>query len=169
VIADAPHLTVCDAGPIIHLDELRSLDLLEGLGSVLIPSKVWQEISHHCPTLVLREIPDARLVNDEEPCDPELLAFCRSMDLDAGERSALAILQKHHGGLFLTDDAAARLVAERLGYTARGSIGIIVRSIRRKTRTLAEMRGLLESIPRVSTLHLQRSLLEKVIAQLPVE
>ena len=41
---------VCDAGPLIHLDELDSLDLLRDFGSVLIPDLVWQEVEHHRPS-----------------------------------------------------------------------------------------------------------------------
>jgi len=33
---------ISDAGPIIHLDELGSLDLLAGLGAILIPAEVWR-------------------------------------------------------------------------------------------------------------------------------
>ena len=36
---------VCDAGPIIHLDELHCLDLRADLGTVQVPEGVWQEIS----------------------------------------------------------------------------------------------------------------------------
>ncbi len=40
-------LIVCDAGPIIHLDELASLNLLENFSQVIIPSTVWDEIEEH--------------------------------------------------------------------------------------------------------------------------
>jgi hypothetical protein len=40
---------VCDTGPIIHLDELSSLDLLADF-TVLVPDIVWQEVTRHRPT-----------------------------------------------------------------------------------------------------------------------
>jgi hypothetical protein len=33
---------VCDAGPLIHLDELGCLDMLADFSAVLVPDSVWQ-------------------------------------------------------------------------------------------------------------------------------
>jgi hypothetical protein len=38
---EPPPGVVCDAGPLIHLDELDSLDLLCDFASVLVPRSVW--------------------------------------------------------------------------------------------------------------------------------
>ncbi|RYF39128.1 MAG: DNA-binding protein, partial [Cytophagaceae bacterium] len=59
----------------------------------------------------------------------------------------------------MTDDTAARLAAENLKIPAHGTIGILVRAIRRRQRTKEEVLELLQSIPTRSTLHLKRSLL----------
>jgi len=40
---------VCDAGPIIHLDELNCLDLFADFQEILIPDTVWKEIKRHRP------------------------------------------------------------------------------------------------------------------------
>ena len=72
---------------------------------------------------------------------------------------------KHSGALLVTDDTAARLAASSLGIVVHGTIGIVVRSIRRRQRTKAQVVKLLRAIPQRSTLHLRRSLLEEVIAQ----
>ena len=40
---------VCDAGPLIHLDELGCLDLLADFQTVLVPEQVWQEVETHRP------------------------------------------------------------------------------------------------------------------------
>lgn len=48
---------VCDAGPLIHLDELGCLDLLADFRSVLVPEQVRQEVERHRPdALRQREI-----------------------------------------------------------------------------------------------------------------
>ena len=41
-----PPLVVCDAGPLIHLDELEALDLLADFAEVLVPDAVWREVEH---------------------------------------------------------------------------------------------------------------------------
>ena len=40
---------VVDAGPLIHLDELQSLDLLQDLSPLIAPEVVWWEVRKHRP------------------------------------------------------------------------------------------------------------------------
>jgi predicted nucleic acid-binding protein len=87
--------------------------------------------------------------------------------LQSGEVSALALALEHGAGLFLSDDTAARVAAETLGLKVHGTLGIVVRAIRRGTRTRNQVRELLESIPEQTTLHLSRSLLSRVLISLP--
>ena len=44
-----PPLVVCDAGPLIHLDELDALGLLVDFAEVLVPDAVWREVERHRP------------------------------------------------------------------------------------------------------------------------
>ena len=48
-----------------------------------------------------------------------------------------------------------------------GTIGLLVRAIRRKKRSAEQVRITLRELPHKSTLHISRPLLEQVIAQLP--
>lgn len=43
-------IVVCDAGPLIHLDELGCLDLLNEFQEVLVPPIVWKEVEHDRPS-----------------------------------------------------------------------------------------------------------------------
>ena len=88
-----------------------------------------------------------------------------SLDLDAGERAAIALTASVSAELFLSDDAAARLAAESLGFAVRGTIGILARSIRAGSRTRLEVTELLRQLPHKSSLHISRQLLGTVIAQ----
>ena len=45
---------VCDAGPLIHLDELDGLWLLDGFEPLLVPGQVWHEVALHRSTLHIR-------------------------------------------------------------------------------------------------------------------
>ena len=68
--------------------------------------------------------------------------------------------------ILLTDDAAARLSAETLGYRAHGSIGILLRAIRRRQRTPNEVLSLLRALPERSSLHIRLALLEEIISRI---
>jgi predicted nucleic acid-binding protein len=96
---------------------------------------------------------------------PELDALAQVFSLHTGEWEALRVALEHRPGLLLTDDTAARLAAGNLRIGTHGTIGILVRAIRRRQRTKGEILAALRSIPTRSTLHLKRSLLESVISE----
>jgi predicted nucleic acid-binding protein len=95
--------------------------------------------------------------------------MCRVFSLDAGEVEALAVLREEPELTFLTDDAAARLVATRLGYRVHGTIGVLIRAIRRNLMSPKEVLDALNRIPSESSLHIRRSLLREVISSVTRE
>jgi predicted nucleic acid-binding protein len=66
--------------------------------------------------------------------DESLLTICRIFALDASETEALALMQHNPQAMLLTDDASARLAANQMGFRVHGTIGILIRSIRRGHR-----------------------------------
>lgn len=82
---------------------------------------------------------------------------------DAGEIAALSFMARESGFMFLTDDAAARLVATRLGHKVHGTIGVLIRGIRKSQMSPEEVIAKLNQIPSHSTLHIKHSLLEEII------
>jgi predicted nucleic acid-binding protein len=94
-----------------------------------------------------------------------LEALAQVLSLHTGEWEALRVALENRPGLLLTDDTAARLAASNLGIATHGTIGILVRAIRRQQRTKTEILAVLQALPTQSTLHLKRSLLEAVIHQ----
>lgn len=110
------NITVLDAGPIIYLDELGCLDLLEGLGTLKIPLAVWSEVRKHRPHHKTSAIPEIEVVHEEASVSPKLTILQKSLSLDVGEIQALALLQERRGTLFLCDDSSARLAGEALGF-----------------------------------------------------
>jgi hypothetical protein len=40
---------ICDAGPVIHLDELNCLDLLCDFQEIILADTVWKEVKYHRP------------------------------------------------------------------------------------------------------------------------
>lgn len=64
--------------------------------------------------------------------------------------------------MFITDDAAARLVAEQMGFNVHGTIGIVIRSIRRGQMSPNEVLEILKDIPLNTTLYIKHSLLEEI-------
>jgi predicted nucleic acid-binding protein len=157
---------VCDAGPLIHLDELSSLSLLNDFEKILIPEQVWMEVAHHRPqALTHPDLSIAKIAVDISS-KPVFQALVKTLSLDLGEQAALSLMEIHASDIFITDDAAARLAADALGYKVHGTIGIMVRAIRRKRRSKEEVIELLRALPMLSTLHIRPSVLQAVIDKL---
>jgi len=162
---DLPVIAICDAGPLIHLDELASLDLL-GEFTIWVPDAVWREVNRHRPgalqhpaVICHRRIPPRQLM-------PSQLATLKAaLLLDRGESEGLMLMAESPQALFLTDDSAARLAAQQFGYRVHGTIGVLLRSIRRGQRTAASVVTLLTDLPMRSSLYIRPSLLREVIAE----
>jgi len=80
------------------------------------------------------------------------------------ELDCLDILSEFGNCLLLTDDTAARLAAQSLNIAAHGTLGLLIRAIRRQCRSKPEVLTLLRDIPVRSTLHIRPDLLAEVIA-----
>lgn len=160
-----PPLVVCDAGPLIHLDEVGALDLLADFSEVLVPDAVWREVAQHRLGALTHPGVTLRRIVPQMAVSPELEALAQVFSLHTGEWEALRVAMEHRPGLLLTDDTAARLAAGNLRIGTHGTIGILVRAIRRRQRTKEEILEVLKSLPSRSTLHLKRSLLEAVISE----
>lgn len=156
---------VADAGPLIHLDELGCLDLLSDFSSVTIPEAVRLEVEIHRPGAPKALPETCQLVPCPHLPDAKTAAVFRAFGLGAGEREALLLMADKSGALFLSDDAAARLAAKALGFRSYGSLGVLLRSLRRGRRAKVEVLALLEAIPGRSSLYLRKDLLLEVMDQ----
>ncbi len=66
-----PPLVICDAGPLIHLDELGGLDLLADFKSIIVPDAVFSEVELHRPAVFSKNSPSLDIPIKMLPCrDP---------------------------------------------------------------------------------------------------
>jgi predicted nucleic acid-binding protein len=103
------------------------------------------------------------------PGDGEFTTLLHAFALDTGEQETLALMYQQPAAILLTDDAAARLVAEQLGMCVHGTIGVLVRAVRRNQRTPVQVLSLLRQLPQRSTLYIRPGLLDKILAQVQSE
>jgi len=160
-----PPLVICDAGPLIHLDELGCLGLRVDFNRIIIPDAVRTEVERHRPAVFSHPEVTLLRTNPTQPVPPKLSSLARIFTLHSGEWEALRLALEFPTGIFLTDDTAARLAAGNLGINTHGTIGILIRAIRRDQKTAEDILEILTTLPERSTLHLKRSLLESVISQ----
>lgn len=137
---ESPPVVVCDAGPLIHLDELGCLDLLCDFREVFVCETVWSEVARYRPAALRRRRVRLQLAEAISEANAEVIELARTFSLAAGEFESLCLMATLPHAFLLTDDAAARLVAGKLGYPVHGTIGVVVRSMRRGQRTKRQVK-----------------------------
>jgi predicted nucleic acid-binding protein len=160
---------ICDAGPIIHLDELNCLDLLGDFHQVLLTETIRQEVAQHRPAALEGVDFPLSISAGKIPTDEPLLTLCRIFSLNAGETEAFSLLEANPQAIFLTDDASARLVAKQMGFKVHGTIGVLLRSIRRGQRQPEAVLNTLTDISSKSTLYIKPVLLDEILSKLKDE
>lgn len=107
---------VSDAGPLIHLAEIDSLELLATFDTLLVPETVYDEVDAGGVPDGLADLSYELVEGDESRAETE--------ELDAGERAAVTVAEEREVVL-LPDDLAARKVATDADIDVRDSIGVI--------------------------------------------
>jgi len=129
-------LVVSDASPLIALHQIDELQLLQGLfGEAVIPPAVAREVTPGVPLP-----PWVKTRRPEQPVAQAILLA----SLGPGESEAISLAQEIHAEWLLLDDRPARRLAEALGLSVAGTLGLLVR---------AKEKGLLDAVrPRVEAL-----------------
>lgn len=159
---------VLDAGPLIHLSELNALDVLSDFEILFVPPIVWDEVAQYQPLAL--EYAGLNIEKTENPFVATGLArLSQLFSLDKGEIQSLAVMENNVSAIFLTDDSAARLVAEEIGHKVHGTLGMLIRAVRKGHRSPSEVLNILRNLKMNSTLHIRSSVLLNVIERLEKE
>jgi predicted nucleic acid-binding protein len=153
---------VLDASVIIHLDEIECLHLLSDFDDPLVPESVWKEVEHRPTALQKTEVSLIKTPVVTEKTE-QVHILSNAFNLDVGEKEALSLCIQHPGSILLTDDTAARIAAKSLNVRSHGTIGILLRAIRRNQLKPTEVTRYLEQIPLTSTLFIKKSFLNEII------
>ena len=115
---------VPNTGPILHLYEAGLLDALRWARHVLIPEAVHLELQSLLPDW--QPPPWLNVTALDATHSAEAEDWQKAGLLDWGEAEAIALARMIHADWFLTDDAAARLVATEFGLEVHGSLGVVL-------------------------------------------
>ena len=145
---------VSDAGPLIHLAEIDSLELLSAFDTLLIPETVYEEVEAGGVPDGISDLSYELVEADERSVESE--------ELDAGERAALAVTREHEV-ILLTDDLAARKVASDAGVEVHGSLGVIVLGYGRGLLDRGEAASRMRALQRETSLFVTEAVVERGI------
>jgi len=127
-----------DAGPLIHLARIGLLDLLrETYSSITIPLEVKAEVVDRGREkgfadgfLIEEAIRKGWILVVDVVMSDEFLELCKQAGAGRGEAEVLRYA-KETGSLALLDDESPRNLAVSLGIPVRGTLGVLVESVRR--------------------------------------
>ena len=148
---------VSDAGPLIHLAEIDSLELLATFDTLLVPETVHDELEAGGVPGELADLSYELVESDESRVSGE--------KLDAGERAAIAVAEEQ-GVALLTDDFAAREAASDAGVEVHGSIGVIALGYGRGLLDRDEAASLMRALQRETSLFVTEAVVERGIRML---
>jgi len=148
---------VSDAGPLIHLAEIGSLELLSAFDTLLVPETVYKEVEAGGVPDEFVDLSYDLVEADESQVGTE--------ELDAGERAAIAVAEER-GIVLLTDDLAAREAASDADIEVRGSIGVIALGYGRGLLDRDEAAMRMRALQRATSLFVTEAVVERGIRML---
>jgi uncharacterized protein len=113
-----PRLTISNASPLIALQQIGQLELLQRLyANLVIPSAVAREVAQSVslPPWIA-----------EHSLTQSIATRILQADLGAGESEAISLALEMGAHRVLLDDRPARRLAQALGLRVRGTIGVLV-------------------------------------------
>jgi len=115
--------SVLDAGPIIHLNQIEQLELLEIIDNRYTTQKVAEEVGKE-----IIEDSGAEINGLSGEAKDESKYLSNKYNLELGESTALALCKQENIKLLLTDDLEARSTAKKLEIEPHGTVGIAVKA-----------------------------------------
>jgi predicted nucleic acid-binding protein len=159
-------IVVADASPLIFLGKVRRLDLLQTvLGTELhVPESVYEEL--FLPTV--------------DPAEAEYLAcLLKTCTVDAvrqprrfalamsrADNDALTLALRLKAEFLLCDDRITRLAAETEGIRPLGTLGLLLRAVRKKVMSPSDARDCLDCLVRMHGFRIGIELYRDVLAEI---
>ena len=159
---------VIDAGPFIHLTQIKQIALLKKFPSICTPASVISEISltDEIPIETIRKWKNLKIISAQEKPTPKVEKAINEFGLHPGEKDVLCLAIELAPSIVLTDDLDARCACESLKIEVHGTVGIIAYAYHRKWLTLKMAEESLVLLYRKSSLFITSAIIERAIAKL---
>lgn len=129
-----PKVIISETSCLIILNKIRELDLLRQLyDKVTITQDILQEFGEQLPNWI-----------DVQQAQDQYRQLLLEMQVDKGEASAIALALETEDNIVILDDWKARKLAERLGLSVTGTLGVIIKA--KHTRLISSIKPYLNKI-----------------------
>lgn len=144
-------IVVTNAGPLMALAKLGLLHLLGRLyGNVLMPVAVYDEVVLRGMEQGFSDSLQVKLAIQQKHLIVKAIkkqnADVAALPLHKGEKETLNFSLEYNADLVLLDDMLARSEAQALGFSVKGTLGVIVKGYSKEILSLDEVRIIFDSI-----------------------
>lgn len=151
-------IIVCDSGPIIHLSEVKSIELISNMGDIYVPHAVQMELMQYKLNLPKQ----FQILNLSHSELETVNKITQNGKIHRGEAEAIILVQRISADYLLTDDATARLYAEINKINVHGSLGIVLWNLVHKNIRKEQARLLILELKK-SSLWVSEQVFQRVI------
>ena len=152
---------VIDTGPIIHLIEIKGLEVLEIFDHIIIPETVIDELE--IKGKFNEKMLPKRISTKIITLDKKIIAHSKKIGakykLSGVDSTVLSTAISKKLKLIITDDLELREISQEFGLTPIGSIGIILRAYRENIIDKRTAMGLLDKLYKQSSLFITKELI----------
>lgn len=161
-------IVISDTTPIIALIKINRLDLLEKLfDEVLIPEAVFDELTTNSlfenETAIVKSSTFLKKTSVQNKKSLQILQAASG--LDDGESQAIILADELKSDVLIIDEKKGRKVAQQLGITITGTIGILIQAHDEGMISSDEIKQYLEQLKN-SNIRLSDSLIQQALAML---
>lgn len=159
---------VVDAGPFIHLEQIKEIALLQKFPALYAPVSVISEISFSNDLLreKIRLWKNLKIIHIQERIIPDIERIIKKFRLHKGEEDILYLARRFNKPVILTDDLSARTAAESLKLEVHGTVGIIAYSFQKGWLSFKRAEQALLLLQRKSNLFITSAIIERAIQEL---
>lgn len=161
-------IVISDTTPIVSLIKISRIDLLEKLfGEVCIPEAVFRELTTN--TIFESEaevVKNSSFLKITPVKNLKSLGILQAASgLDDGESEAIILADELKSDILVIDERKGRKVAQKLGITITGTIGILIQAHDEKIISTEEIKRYLEQLKN-SSIRLSESLIQEALSML---
>ena len=161
-------IVISDTTPIVSLIKISRIDLLEKLfGEVCIPEAVFRELTTNTvfesEAEIVKNSPFLKTTPVKNRKSLEILQAASG--LDDGESEAIILADELKSDILVIDERKGRKVAQKLGITITGTIGILIQAHDEKIISTEDIKIYLEQL-RNSNIRLSESLIQEALSML---
>jgi predicted nucleic acid-binding protein len=156
-------IVVSDTTPVISLLKVGQLDVLRKMyGTVVIPAAVYHElVTNKAFPEEAEAVKRCEFIRQENVRNELAVKILEAnANLDKGESEAIVLFEDLNADLLLIDERKARAVAQEMGITVTGTLGVLLEA--RRLGYVPRLRPLLEALI-ASNIRISETLFNEIV------